>query len=765
MNSDKNNDEEILIVEDSPTQAELLKFLLEKNEYQVWVAYNGREALDMITKNGTPALVISDIVMPEMDGYELCRHIKKDQNLKDIPVILLTSLSDSKDVLKGLECGADNFITKPYDEKYILSRVQYMLANRQIRERDKLEMGIKMFFWGQEYYITAERQQILNLLISTYETAVQKNIELQKVQDELKTLNELLEKKVEERTASLRAENGVRRRAEEELCKVNRALKTLSECNRALVRSTNESELIHRICRIIVESGGYRLAWIGFAQQDEKFSLRVLAQYGYEEKELEGMKISLADMKTCAGKAILTGKTCIVRNILTDPDHTKHRAEAIRWGYASSISIPFTTGDQPSGVLNIYAKEPDAFDNEEVKLLAETAEDLAFGIKTLRMRAQHEKAEIEINRQASIIKNIPESVCTMDLNWNILSWNDGAEKMLGYKKEEILGKPITIIIPEELAQKELEHCINILNEEGFFKDYESVRLTKDGRIIPVEITGVALRDEKQNITVYASIMKDITERKNAVELRIEKEALEYASKAKSEFLASMSHELRTPLNAIIGFSQLLEAGMGGELKEKQKHYINNITNAGTFLLNLINDILDLSKIEAGKIELNIEKIPLKVTVEETITLIKEKAMKHNIIIKKEFEPGLDLIYADKQRVKQILFNLLSNAIKFSKDEGGTVKITTRKVDENVQISVCDTGIGIKPENIEKLFKKFEQLDKGISQKYGGTGLGLEITKQLVEQHGRRIWVESKYGEGSTFTFTLPLKSLSQVFQI
>ncbi|MFA4956237.1 MAG: ATP-binding protein [Candidatus Methanoperedens sp.] len=751
--------EEILIVEDSPTQAELLKFLLEKNDYRVWVAYNGREALDMITKKGKPALVISDIIMPGMDGYELCRCIKNDEKLKDIPFILLTSLSDSKDVLKGLECGADNFITKPYDEKYIFSRVQYILANRLIRERDKMEMGIKMFFGGQEYYITAARQQILDLLISTYETALQKNIELLKVQDELRLLNEQLEKKVEERTASLRAEMDVRKRAEEELCKVNRALKTLSESNRALVRSTDESELIHRICRIIVEIGGYRLAWIGFAQQDESKSVRLAAQYGYETGYLETHNISWAKTEGSAmGRAVITGKSQILRNILTDSNHISLRAEAVRWGYASYIAIPFAINSQPVGVINIYAKEPDAFDEKEVKLLVETADDLAFGVKTLRMRTEHEKAEIEINRQASIIKNIPDSVCTMDLKGSILSWNDGAEKILGYKREEILGKPITIIIPEELAHKELEHCLSILNKEGFFTDYESVRLTKDGRIIPVEITGVALRDENQNITVYASIMKDITERKKADEDRTEKERLEYASKAKSEFLASMSHELRTPLNSILGFSQLLNDGLAGDLNEKQKHFIENINNSGNFLLNLINDILDLSKIEAGKIELNIAKIPLQATVEETITLIKETAMKHNIIIKKEFEPGLDLIEADKQRVKQILFNLLSNAVKFSKEEGGTVTITTRKVDENVQISVRDTGIGIKPENIGKLFQKFEQLDKGISERYGGTGLGLAITKQLVEQHGGRIWVESKYGEGTTFTFMLPLKT-------
>jgi signal transduction histidine kinase len=194
------------------------------------------------------------------------------------------------------------------------------------------------------------------------------------------------------------------------------------------------------------------------------------------------------------------------------------------------------------------------------------------------------------------------------------------------------------------------------------------------------------------------------------------------------------------------------------LTDKQKHFIESIRKSGDFLLSLINDILDLSKIEAGKIELNTKEIPLKSTIEETLTLFYEKALKHKIVIKKEFEPGLDLIEADKQRVKQILINLLSNAVKFSKEEGGTITITVKKAGDNAQISVSDTGIGIKPENLGKLFRKFEQLDKGISQKYGGTGLGLSITKQLVELHGGTITAESRYGEGSTFTFTLPIEA-------
>ncbi len=177
-----------------------------------------------------------------------------------------------------------------------------------------------------------------------------------------------------------------------------------------------------------------------------------------------------------------------------------------------------------------------------------------------------------------------------------------------------------------------------------------------------------------------------------------------------------------------------------------------------FLLNLINDILDLSKVEAGKIELIIEKLYVKTAIEETLNLIKEKASKHNIELKKEFDPGLKDIEADQQRFKQILFNLFSNAIKFSKPEGGTITVTSKKEEDMARFSVSDTGIGIKEESLGKLFKEFGQADARISKQYGGTGLGLAITKKLIELHGGKIWVESKYGEGSTFDFTLPIKS-------
>ena len=259
----------ILIVEDSPTQAGRLKYLLEMNGHTVTVAGSGKEALSALHSQ-KPALVISDIIMPEMDGYQLCKEIKADEKLKDIPVILLTALSDPKDVLRGLECNADNFITKPYDEKYLLSRIHYILINRELRKSEKMQLGVEVFFSGQKFLITSERQQILDLLLSTYETAVQQNIELARIRDELKSLNEQLEQKVEERTAMLKVEIEERKKIEMDLRKSNRALKMLSGCNEVLVRAEQESELLQDICRIVTEAGGYRLAWVGFAEGDKE---------------------------------------------------------------------------------------------------------------------------------------------------------------------------------------------------------------------------------------------------------------------------------------------------------------------------------------------------------------------------------------------------------------------------------------------------------------------------------------------------------------
>lgn len=233
----------------------------------------------------------------------------------------------------------------------------------------------------------------------------------------------------------------------------------------------------------------------------------------------------------------------------------------------------------------------------------------------------------------------------------------------------------------------------------------------------------------------------------------------FPGKAKLDFLSKMKHNLRVPLNSVIGFSELLKLKAAGELNEKQEHYVDNVLANSKQLFNIINDLLDIIQIETENMELVIEQISVPLVIDETLNVIKEKAIKRNVDIKLELDSQLDTIYADKNKFKQILFNLLDNAVKFSKEEGGTVTITTRKLDDIAEFWVSDTGIGIRETDIEKLFKPFEQLDSGTSKKYEGTGLGLVIIKYLVEMHRGKISVESKFGEGSTFTFLLPLTKI------
>ena len=230
--------------------------------------------------------------------------------------------------------------------------------------------------------------------------------------------------------------------------------------------------------------------------------------------------------------------------------------------------------------------------------------------------------------------------------------------------------------------------------------------------------------------------------------------VEEASRHKSEFLANMSHELRTPLNAIIGFSQVLEERMFGELNEKQLEYVRDVHESGNHLLSLINDILDLSKIEAGLIELHPVEFDVGTALDHAQTLVKDRSARRSITLKVDVDDQLGEIVADQRKFKQILLNLLSNAIKFT-NEGGQVSLTAKRNAESVSITVSDSGIGIAPEDQDTIFDEFQQVQSAQGGVTEGTGLGLTLTKKFVEMHGGEIWVESKPGEGSTFGFSIP----------
>jgi signal transduction histidine kinase len=260
---------------------------------------------------------------------------------------------------------------------------------------------------------------------------------------------------------------------------------------------------------------------------------------------------------------------------------------------------------------------------------------------------------------------------------------------------------------------------------------------------------------------YASLEQKVEERTRELatalgELDQKSRELEAASRHKSEFLANMSHELRTPLNAILGFSQVLRDGLFGQVNEKQAEYLDDIVVSAHHLLSLINDVLDLAKVEAGQFQLDAAPFSIREALESGVVMVRGRAASDGVDVELSADAEVDVIVGDERRIRQVIFNLLSNAVKFT-PAGGHVSVTAAQVNGEVRVSVADTGPGIAPLDRERIFEEFQQTELGVEQ-HEGTGLGLALSKRFVELHGGRIWVDGGPGDGSTFVFTLPVRA-------
>ncbi|WMW22786.1 ATP-binding protein [Methanolobus mangrovi] len=379
-------------------------------------------------------------------------------------------------------------------------------------------------------------------------------------------------------------------------------------------------------------------------------------------------------------------------------------------------------------------------------------------LAVVRDITERKKAEQELQNSRELLRSIidilPGTLNVVDTEYNIVAMNnadfrlklvnsDSATSILGGKCYEVFMKRSS-----PCPWCKVEEVLSTGNSILYETTPDDMREIKTGKAFQIFVS--AIKDDFGNIKGIIEYGIDITELRNA---KLESDA---SNRAKSEFLANMSHELRTPLNSIIGFSDFLLDEYTGELGDRQYRYINNISNSGRHLLGIINDILDISKVEAGKVELKPEEVSIHCVLGDIISFMQPLAADKEIVLKMETEQQFDSLSADKSILNQILYNLISNAIKFT-DIGGTVTIKTKSEDNMAHISVADTGIGISLKDQDKLFKPFSQLDSSLSRQYEGTGLGLLLTKKFVELHNGKIWVESEKDNGSTFTFAIPIE--------
>lgn len=831
-----------------------------------------------------------------------------------------------------------------------------------------------------------------------------------------------------------------------------RALRTLSESNQALIHATDEVALLNRVCRLVTGIGGYRLAWVGFAEQDEAKTVRPVAQDGFEQGYLETLQITWADTERGrgpTGTAIRTGEPCRAHDILTDPNFALWRPEALKRGYASSLALPLQADGRVFGALNIYSTRPDAFDPEELKLLTELADDLAFGLTALRVRAQQRQAEAALRESEERLRllgdNLPDSYVYQyrlkaDGTPQFLYLSAGVERLHGVRGEDALrdaslllrqmtpelvpvyqaaeatslknltdftmalrlrradgqwrwmqlcsrprhtpdGKVLWDgVVTDITVRKEAEEAIRqseerfrlimenltdlvaVLDLEGHrlynSPSYRSIlgdpdrlrgscsfeeihpddrervqasfretvctgagqrleyRLVDDaGTVRHIESQGSVIRDEQGGVSKVLVVSRDVTERQQAEAARRESERkyrelvehansiilrwtrdgrilflnefgqrffgyteaeicgrhvigtlvpetesggrdlpslmdelcanpaafeqnvnenmrrngervwiawtnkimldpqgqvagilsigvditarkrmeeelratqatleervlvrttelaeardrAEAADRLKSAFLATMSHELRTPLNSIIGFTGILLQGLAGPLNAEQTRQLEMVRTSGRHLLALINDVLDISKIEAGELQVACEPFDVSASIAKVVGLVLPLAQKKGLALHAHLAPELDRIVSDPRRVEQILLNLLNNAIKFTERGEVTLRAelvpdATRAASTALRIAIADTGIGIKPEDLAMLFHPFRQIDTGLARNHEGTGLGLAICRRLADLLGGEIRAESEWQQGSVFTVMLPVRPVPE----
>ncbi len=431
-------------------------------------------------------------------------------------------------------------------------------------------------------------------------------------------------------------------------------------------------------------------------------------------------------------------------------------------GITSSLDASIWLGGSLIGVVcHEHIGEVRQWQLEEENFAGSIADFVSLAIEASERKAAQEALRQSERQFRAIFQRSSIGIGLVDMKARIFDTNPALSQILGYSPQELCGKRFTDIICRQAGDLELYKRLLSGIEERL--EMERQFFHRHGHLVWTLLNVSLITNRHGKPKFFLAMIEDISKRKQTeLQLLASKEAAEAGSRAKSQFLATMSHELRTPLNAIMGLSQFLQQEIVGDLNDQQKKYIDCIYQSGEHLLALINDILDLSKVEAGKEELILSKLHIQDLCNYVISTVRDRALEKGLQLKTKIDPQAEICIADDRRLKQILLNLLTNAIKFTPE--GKVSLEVTKVRRGITFTVIDTGIGIASEELEFLFTPFKQLDSRLNRQYEGTGLGLALTRKLARLHGGDLTLESTEGKGSRFTLFLPVINAQENYQ-